>query len=139
MLLDHILKPRAVAVVGASTRPHTIGNDLLKRLLEYGFKGHIYPVNPKGGEIEGLRAYTSVNELPDGVDLAVIVVNAKFVLSTVDECAARGIKGLVVISAGFKETGAEGRSARCQGPRQRNAHGRAKLPRRRQHQPECAS
>lgn len=109
MLLDHILKPRAVAVVGASTRPHTIGNDLLKRLLEYGFKGHIYPVNPKGGEIEGLRAYTSVNELPDGVDLAVIVVNAKFVLSTVDECAARGIKGLVVISAGFKETGAEGR------------------------------
>ena len=85
MLLDHILKPRAVAVVGASTRPHTIGNDLLKRLLEYGFKGHIYPVNPKGGEIEGLRAYTSVNELPDGVDLAVIVVNAKFVLSTVDE------------------------------------------------------
>lgn len=109
MLLDHILKPRAVAVVGASTRPHTIGNDLLKRLLEYGFKGHIYPVNPKGGEIEGLRAYTSVNELPDGVDLAVIVVNAKFVLSTVDECAARGIKGLVVISAGFKETGGEGR------------------------------
>ena len=109
MLLDHILKPRAVAVVGASTRPHTIGNDLLKRLLEYGFKGHIYPVNPKGGEIEGLRAYTSVSELPDGVDLAVIVVNAKFVLSTVDECAARGIKGLVVISAGFKETGGEGR------------------------------
>ena len=109
MLLDHILKPRAVAVVGASTRPHTIGNDLLKRLLEYGFKGHIYPVNPKGGEIEGLRAFTSVSELPDGVDLAVIVVNAKFVLSTVDECAARGIKGLVVISAGFKETGGEGR------------------------------
>ena len=109
MLLDHILKPRAVAVVGASTRPHTIGNDLLKRLLEYGFKGHVYPVNPKGGEIEGLRAYTSVSELPDGVDLAVIVVNAKFVLSTVDECAARGIKGLVVISAGFKETGGEGR------------------------------
>jgi acyl-CoA synthetase (NDP forming) len=139
MLLDHILKPRAVAVVGASTRPHTIGNDLLKRLLEYGFKGHIYPVNPKGGEIEGLRAYTSVNELPDGVDLAVIVVNAKFVLSTVDECAARGIKGLVVISAGFKERPPARRSARGQGPRQRNAHGRSKLPRRRQHQPECAS
>ena len=143
MLLDHILKPRAVAVVGASTRPHTIGNDLLKRLLEYGFKGHIYPVNPKGGEIEGLRTYTSVSELPDGVDLAVIVVNAKFVLSTVDECAARGIKGLVVISAGFKETGRRRprarRSACGQGPRQRNAHGRSKLPRRRQHQPECAS
>ena len=53
MLLDSILKPRAVAVVGASTRPHTIGSDLLKRLIEFGFKGGIYPVNPKGGEIEG--------------------------------------------------------------------------------------
>ena len=108
MLLDSILKPRAVAVVGASTRPHTIGSDLLKRLIEFGFKGRIYPVNPKGGEIEGLEAYKRISDLPDGVDLAVIVVNAKFVLDAVDECHAKGIKGLVVISAGFKETGAEG-------------------------------
>lgn len=108
MLLEHILKPRAVAVVGASTRPHTIGSDLLKRLMEYGYKGGIYPVNPKGGEIEGLTAYKSVDELPEGVDLAVLVVNAKFVLDTVDACHRKGIKGLVVISAGFKETGAEG-------------------------------
>lgn len=108
MQLDSILKPRAVAVVGASTRAHTIGSDLLKRLIEYGFKGPIYPVNPKGGVIEGLQAFPSVSELPEGIDLAVIVVNASRVLATIDECHAKGIKGVVVISAGFKETGAEG-------------------------------
>ncbi|MDO5532358.1 acetate--CoA ligase family protein [Sutterella sp.] len=111
MLLEKIMKPRAIAVVGASSRPHTIGSDLLKRLIEYGFKGGIYPVNPKGGVIEGLQAYKSVSELPDGVDLAVIIVKAAFVLPTIDECHKKGIKGLVVISAGFKETGAEGLKA----------------------------
>lgn len=108
MSLNAIMKPRAVAVVGASTRPHTIGSDLMKRLLEYGFTGPVYPVNPKGGVIEGLEAYKSVADLPDGVDLAIIVVNSKFVPETVDACHAKGIKGLVVISAGFKETGPEG-------------------------------
>lgn len=109
MLLDSIMKPRAVAVVGASNRPHTIGNDLLKRLIEYGFNGKIYPVNPKGGEIEGLEAFRSVEELPEGVDLAVVIVRAEFVSGVVEQCHARGIRGLVVISAGFKETGAAGR------------------------------
>ena len=108
MSLNAIMKPRAVAVVGASTRPHTIGSDLMKRLLEYGFTGPVYPVNPKGGVIEGLEAYKSVADLPEGVDLAIIVVNSKFVPETVDACHAKGIKGLVVISAGFKETGPEG-------------------------------
>ncbi len=123
MLLDSILKPRAVAVVGASTRPHTIGSDLLKRLIEFGFKGGIYPVNPKGGEIEGLRAYKTVANLPDGVDLAVIVVNASRVLEAVDECHAKGIKGLVVISAGFKETGAEGAKLELELLERVRAHG----------------
>ena len=102
------MKPRAVAVVGASTRPHTIGNDILKRLLEYGFCGPVYPVNPKGGTIEGLRVFERVADLPDGVDLAIVVVNSSAVLSVVDDCHAKGIRGLVVISAGFKETGSEG-------------------------------
>lgn len=123
MLLDSILKPRAVAVVGASTRPHTIGSDLLKRLIEFGFKGGIYPVNPKGGEIEGLRAYKTVADLPDGVDLAVIVVNASRVLEAVDECHAKGIKGLVVISAGFKETGAKGAKLELELLERVRAHG----------------
>ncbi len=106
--LDKIMKPRAIAVVGASTKPHTIGSDIMKRLQEYGFTGDIYPVNPNGGVIEGLQAYPSVLDIPGEVDLAIIVVNAKFVLQTIDQCHEKGIGGLCVISAGFKETGHEG-------------------------------
>ena len=102
--LDSIMKPRSIAVVGASTKPNTIGSDLLKRLIEYGFTGKIYPVNPKGGVIEGLTAYPSVLDIPGDVDLAIIVVKNTFVLSTIDQCHEKGITGLVVISAGFKET-----------------------------------
>lgn len=109
MNLSSVMKPRALALVGASTRDHTIGHDILHRLLEYGYKGDLYLVNPKGGEIEGRQVYKCVRDLPDGVDLAIIAINAKFVLDTVDQCHERGIKGLVVISAGFKETGEAGR------------------------------
>ena len=109
--LDKIMKPKSIAVVGASTKEHTIGSDIMKRLQEYKFNGKIYPVNPKGGIIEGLQAYTSVGEIPGEVDLAIIVVNAKFVLDTIDQCHAKGIKGLCIITAGFKETGAEGAEA----------------------------
>ena len=107
-ILDKIMKPKSIAVVGASTKEHTIGSDIMKRLQEYKFNGKIYPVNPKGGIIEGLQAYTTVNEIPGDVDLAIIVVNSKFVLSTIDQCHEKGIKGLCIITAGFKETGKEG-------------------------------
>ena len=106
--LDKIMKPKSIAVIGASTKEHTIGSDIMKRLQEYNFNGKIYPVNPKGGIIEGLQAYTSVLEILEEVDLAIIVVNAKFVLSTIDQCHEKGIKGLCIITAGFKETGKEG-------------------------------
>ena len=112
--LDKIMKPKSIAVVGASTKEHTIGSDIMKRLQEYNFNGNIYPVNPKGGVIEGLQAYTSVLEIPGEVDLAIIVVNAKFVLDTIDQCHQKGIKGLCIITAGFKETGAEGAEAEKQ-------------------------
>ncbi len=112
--LDKIMKPKAIAVVGASTKEHTIGSDIMKRLQEYKFNGNIYPVNPKGGIIEGLQAYTSVKEIPGEVDLAIIVVNAKFVLDTIDQCHEKGIKGLCIITAGFKETGKEGAEAEKQ-------------------------
>lgn len=102
------MRPRAVAVIGASSKPNTIGSDLMKRLTEFGFKGSIYPVNPKGGEIEGLRAYPSVLDIEGPVDMAVVVVNSKFVLDVVDQCHQKGVKGIVVISAGFKEAGKEG-------------------------------
>ena len=107
-ILDKIMKPKSIAVIGASTKEHTIGSDIMKRLQEYKFNGKIYPVNPKGGVIEGLQAYTSVLEVPGEVDLAIIVVNAKFVLSTIDQSNEKGIKGICIITAGFKETGAAG-------------------------------
>ena len=106
--LDKIMCPKTIAVVGASTKEHTIGSDIMKRLQEYKFTGKIYPINPKGGIIEGLQAYTTVNEVPESIDLAIIVVNSKFVLSTIDQCHEKGITGLCIITAGFKETGKEG-------------------------------
>lgn len=107
-VLDKIMKPKSIAVIGASTKPKTIGSEIMQRLRDYKFNGNIYPVNPKGGIIEGFQAYTSILEVPGDVDLAVIVVNSKFVLQTVDDCNKKGIKGLCIITAGFKETGKEG-------------------------------
>ena len=106
--LDKIMRPKSIAVVGASTKEHTIGSDIMKRLTEYKFTGKIYPIKTKGGVIEGLQAYTTVLEVPEAIDLAIIVVNSKFVLQTIDQCYEKGIKGLCIITAGFKETGKEG-------------------------------
>lgn len=102
------MKPSSVAIIGASNKEHTIGSDIMKRLIEYGYKGKIYPINPKDGEIAGLKAYPTVLDVADPIDMALIVINAKHVLTVVDQCGQKGIKGIVVISAGFKETGPEG-------------------------------
>lgn len=110
-LLDKIMKPQAIAVIGASTKPKTIGSEIMQRLRDYKFNGKVYPVNPKGGVIEGFQAYTSVGEIPGDVDLAVIIIPQKFVLDAVDECHKKGIKGICIISAGFKEAGAQGAQA----------------------------
>lgn len=107
-VLDKIMKPKSIAVIGASTKPKTIGSEIMQRLRDYKFRGNIYPINPKGGMIEGFQAYTSIEEVPGDIDFAVIVVNAKFVLDTIDQCNKKGIKGLCIITAGFKETGKEG-------------------------------
>lgn len=106
--LDKIMRPRSIAVIGASTKEHTIGSDIMKRLLEYGYTGKIYPINPKDSEIHGLKAYQSVLDVADDIDMALIVINAKYVLSVIDQCHQKGVKGVVVISAGFKETGSAG-------------------------------
>ncbi len=110
-MLSKIMKPKSIAVIGASTKPKTIGSELMQRLRDYKFNGNIYPVNPKGGVIEGFQAYTSVLEIPGEVDLAVIIVPQKFVLGAIDECNQKGIKGICIISAGFKESGKEGAQA----------------------------
>lgn len=103
------MRPASVAVIGASSKPHTIGFDITKNLLKYGYTGTIYPINPKDTEIQGLPAYKSVLDVPGDIDMAVIVINSKYVLSTIDQCNQKGIKGVVIISAGFKETGEAGK------------------------------
>ncbi len=106
--LDKIMKPRTMAVIGASNKAHTIGHDLTKNLIKYGYTGTLYPVHPKDREVQGLKAYPTVLDIPGEVDMAVIVINSKFALAAIDQCAQKGIKGVVVITAGFKETGPEG-------------------------------
>jgi acetate---CoA ligase (ADP-forming) len=103
-----IFSPKSIAVVGASTRPGTVGNDMLRNLIFSGFQGPVYPVNPKSKSVLGIRAYTSVSDIPDPIDLAVIIVPAGAVFGVIDECMEKGVKGVVVISAGFKEVGGEG-------------------------------
>jgi acetyl coenzyme A synthetase (ADP forming)-like protein len=106
--LDAIFRPQSVAVIGASRDRDTIGGRLFHNLLSSSFRGPVYPVNPKANVIQSVRAYRSIEEIPDPVDLAIIVVPALHVLSAVDACGRKGVRGVVVISAGFKETGAEG-------------------------------
>ncbi|RLG80040.1 MAG: CoA-binding protein [Thermoprotei archaeon] len=106
--LEGMFKPRSVAVIGASREPHKVGHVVLKNIVEAGFKGKVYPVNPKADKILGLKAYKSVKEIPDDVDLAVIAIPAPAVPSVLEDCGRAGIKYAVVISAGFKEVGGEG-------------------------------
>ena len=98
-------------MVGASRDPASIGYRILEALVRNRFQGPVYPVNPKAAVVGGIRAYPSVRDLPEPVDLAVIAVPRDAVLGVVDDCAARGVRALVVITAGFAEVGAEGARA----------------------------
>jgi len=109
--LDKIMRPKAIAVIGASTKPATIGSEIMQRLRDYKFTGNIYPVNPKAESIEGFKAYPTVLDIPGDVDFAVIIIPQKFVLEALDQCNQKGIKGICIISAGFKEAGEEGAQA----------------------------
>ena len=106
--LDPFFRPRSIAVVGASRRPNTIGYQIVDNLLRHGYTGVIYPVNPGATVVHSIAAYPTVGDIPGDVDLAVIVVPKEGVLGVVEQCGAKGVKALVVISAGFKEVGGEG-------------------------------
>jgi acetyl coenzyme A synthetase (ADP forming)-like protein len=101
-------RPRSVAVVGASREPGHIGHRIMEALVQNRFQGPVYPVNPKASVVGCIRAYPSVRDVPEPVDLAVVAVPPAAVASVVDDCAARGVRALVVITAGFAEVGAEG-------------------------------
>jgi acetate---CoA ligase (ADP-forming) len=104
--LDALIRPASIAVVGASSSPGKAGHQLMRALD--GFAGRLYPVNPAGGEILGRRAYPSVAELPEPVDLAVLIVPARAVPEVVDQCAAAAARAAIVCAGGFAEAGAEG-------------------------------
>jgi acetyl coenzyme A synthetase (ADP forming)-like protein len=112
--LRPFFRPRSVAVVGASRDPSSIGYRLLDALVTNHFQGPVYPVNPKASVIGGIRAYPTVRDLPEPVDLAVIAVPREAVPAVVDDCAARGVQAIVVITAGFAEVGDEGRALQQQ-------------------------
>ncbi len=107
-MLEHFFTPSSVAVIGASTNPEKVGHQVLANLLQGGFKGRLYPVNPRAEEILGLRVYPELTAIEEPVDLAVIVVPAVAVLGVVEQCAEKGIDSAIIISAGFKEAGPEG-------------------------------
>ena len=106
--LAPVLRPRAVAVVGASREPTAIGNMIFRNLITAGFRGTVYPVNPQAASVHGVRAYPSLAELPEPVDLVVIAVPAEAVQEVAERAIERGARGLVVMTAGFTEAGSEG-------------------------------
>lgn len=103
--ITSLLKPKSIAVVGASATPGKIGYTVMNNLLKEGYSGKIYPINPSADEILGIKAYPSVLDVPDEIDAAVITVPAKFVIAVTEECGKKGIHGLIVISSGFAESG----------------------------------
>ena len=106
--IEAILRPRSIAVIGASREPGSIGGEIFHNLVSRGFTGPVFPVNPRASVVQSVLAYPSIEAVPHAVDLAVIVVPAVHVLDVVEACGRKGVRAIVVISAGFKETGDEG-------------------------------
>lgn len=105
-----LLRPESVAVIGASADEHKVGHLILRNLLTQGFKGKVYAVNPKGGTILDHEVYTSINDIPGLVDVAVVATPAATVCALAEECGKKGVKTLVVISSGFREIGVDGKA-----------------------------
>lgn len=106
--LDALFKPKSIAIIGASQKELSIGNVITKNLLHYGYTGAIYPINPNVGEIRGIKAYPTIFDVPDEIDLAHVIVPSKFVPQIIEDCGKKGIKAVIINSAGFSEMGDEG-------------------------------
>lgn len=103
-----LFQPESVAVIGASDNPAKLGHEILKNIVDGGFQGAIYPINPKSEKILGLSCFKSVLDVPDKIDMAVVVVPARFVPNVIEECGKKGVKAAVIITGGFAEAGSEG-------------------------------
>jgi len=107
-MLEKLFNPKSVAIIGASAKELSIGNVITKNLLHFDFKGSVYPINPNAGEIRGLKAYPTIFDVPGDIDLAHIVIPPPYVPQAVEDCGKKGIKAIIINTAGFKEMGAEG-------------------------------
>ena len=106
--LSPFFSPQGVALIGASSNPNKIGYGVLRNLTQYGYRGYVYPVNPHYQEVTGLPCYPDIVDVPDPIDLAVIILPARLTPAVLDACGKRGIKAAIIISGGFKEVGPEG-------------------------------
>ncbi|MCX6157721.1 MAG: acetate--CoA ligase family protein [Ignavibacteriae bacterium] len=106
--LSKFFYPKSIAVIGASSKPGTLGYELLGNLMNFGYNGKLFPVNPKADAIHSIKSYKSLLEIKDDVDLAVIMLGKHLVLTAIDECKKKKVKSVIVITAGFKEVGEEG-------------------------------
>jgi len=107
-MLESLFRPKAVAVIGASSKELSIGNRVIKNLIDFGFRGSIYPINPSADQIRGIKAYKSILDCPGDVDVVHMVIPAKFVPQAVEDCGKKGVKHIIINSGGFGETGPEG-------------------------------
>lgn len=107
-MLDGLFKPKSIAVIGASNNPLSIGNIIIQNLVDHEFKGPIYPINPKAGFIKSFKAYPSVSDVPDEIDLVNISIKNTLVSAVLEDCGKKGVKFAIVHTGGFKELGEEG-------------------------------
>lgn len=106
--LEYIFRPKSVAVIGATSRKGSIGREILHNLIVNEFNGKVFPVNPKYDVIHSIKCYSTILDVPDAVDLAIVVIPRDSVLEVAEKCGHKGVRGLIVISAGFKEVGGQG-------------------------------
>jgi acetyl coenzyme A synthetase (ADP forming)-like protein len=106
--LDSIFRPQSIAVIGASRERGGVGREILGNLVQYEFKGAVYPVNPRAHTVLSMKCFPNLSAIPDPVDLAIVVVPARVVPQIMEECGKKGVRGAVIISAGFKEVGEKG-------------------------------
>jgi acetyltransferase len=107
-MLDTLFRPKSVAVIGASTKEFSIGNRVIRNLVDFGFKGPVFPINPKADEVRGIKAYKSILDAPDNIDVVHMVIPAKFVPMAVEDCGKKGVRNIIINSGGFSEIGPEG-------------------------------
>ncbi|MBY9005207.1 MAG: acetate--CoA ligase family protein [Candidatus Lokiarchaeota archaeon] len=106
--ISKFFNPKSIAIIGASSKDGKVGNSVIKNVINSQYTGKVYPINPRDDEILGIKAYKNISDVPEEIDIAIFVIPSKFVVPVVEECGKKGVKGIIIITAGFKEIGGEG-------------------------------